>query len=90
MGINSSLETGQAGAGPNIADNTYSSRWLVVSGKYRYLEQTRAATEASGAEIITVAIRRIISGKIRRPRICRMWCRRHAIRHCRIPLIIIS
>lgn len=46
-----------------IAGTTYSSRLLVGSGKYRDLEQTRLATEASGASIITVAIRRVNIGQ---------------------------
>ncbi|MCD6026163.1 MAG: thiG [Solimicrobium sp.] len=46
-----------------IAGKTYSSRLLVGSGKYRDLEQTQVATEASGAEIITVAIRRVNIGQ---------------------------
>ncbi len=46
-----------------IAGKTYRSRLLVGSGKYRDLEQTREATEASGAEIITVAIRRVNIGQ---------------------------
>ena len=41
-----------------IAGKEYHSRLLVGSGKYRDLEETRLATEASGAEIITVAVRR--------------------------------
>ncbi len=41
-----------------IAGKSYHSRLLVGSGKYRDLEETRLATEASGAEIVTVAIRR--------------------------------
>ena len=41
-----------------IAGVEYSSRLLVGTGKYRDLEETRLATEASGAEIVTVAIRR--------------------------------
>lgn len=41
-----------------IAGKTYHSRLLVGSGKYKDLEETRLATEASGAEIVTVAIRR--------------------------------
>jgi thiazole synthase len=49
--------------GLTIAGKTYRSRLLVGSGKYRDLEQTRAATEASGAEIITVAIRRTNIGQ---------------------------
>ncbi|MDR1311467.1 MAG: thiazole synthase [Burkholderiaceae bacterium] len=46
-----------------IAGKTYRSRLLVGSGKYRDLEQTRAATDASGASIITVAIRRVNIGQ---------------------------
>lgn len=46
-----------------IAGKEYRSRLLVGSGKYRDLEQTRAATEAAGAEIITVAIRRVNIGQ---------------------------
>jgi len=46
-----------------IAGKEYSSRLLVGSGKYRDLEQTREATEAAGAEIITVAIRRVNIGQ---------------------------
>jgi thiazole synthase len=41
-----------------VAGKTYRSRLLVGTGKYRDLEQTRQAVEASGAEIVTVAIRR--------------------------------
>jgi thiazole synthase len=41
-----------------IAGQTYHSRLLVGSGKYKDLDETRRATEASGAEIITVAVRR--------------------------------
>ena len=41
-----------------IAGKTYTSRLLVGSGKYKDNEETRLATEASGAEIITVAVRR--------------------------------
>ncbi len=46
-----------------IAGRPYRSRLLVGSGKYRDLEQTRLATEASGAEIVTVAIRRTNIGQ---------------------------
>jgi len=41
-----------------IAGREYRSRLLVGTGKYKDLEQTGRATEASGAEIVTVAIRR--------------------------------
>lgn len=46
-----------------IAGKTYSSRLLVGTGKYKDFEQTRAAIDASGAEIITVAIRRTNIGQ---------------------------
>jgi len=46
-----------------IAGVEYRSRLLVGSGKYKDLEETRLATEASGAEIITVAIRRTNIGQ---------------------------
>ncbi len=42
-----------------IAGRTFGSRLLVGTGKYRSLEQTRAAIAASGAEIVTVALRRV-------------------------------
>jgi thiazole synthase len=41
-----------------IAGSDYRSRLLVGTGKYRDLEQTDAAIRESGAEIVTVAIRR--------------------------------
>ena len=46
-----------------LAGKAYRSRLLVGSGKYRDLEETRRATEASGAEIVTVAIRRTNIGQ---------------------------
>ena len=46
-----------------IAGQRYGSRLLVGSGKYRDLAQTRAATDAAGAAIITVAIRRVNIGQ---------------------------
>jgi thiazole synthase len=41
-----------------IAGKTYRSRLLTGTGKYKDHEETRLATEAAGAEIVTVAIRR--------------------------------
>jgi thiazole synthase len=41
-----------------IAGKSYSSRLLVGTGKYKDFAETKAAIEASGAEIITIAIRR--------------------------------
>jgi thiazole synthase len=46
-----------------IAGKEYRSRLLVGSGKYRDLAQTAAATDAAGAEIVTVAIRRVNIGQ---------------------------
>jgi thiazole synthase len=46
-----------------IAGKRYESRLLVGTGKYKDLEETRLAIEASGAEIVTVAIRRTNIGQ---------------------------
>ena len=46
-----------------IAGKSYKSRLLVGTGKYKDLEETRLAIEASGAEIVTVAIRRTNIGQ---------------------------
>lgn len=46
-----------------IAGTEYRSRLLVGTGKYRDFDQTRRAIEASGAEIVTVAIRRTNIGQ---------------------------
>ena len=46
-----------------IAGKAYRSRLLIGTGKYRDFAQTRAAVEASGAEIVTVAIRRTNIGQ---------------------------
>jgi thiazole synthase len=42
-----------------VAGRGYRSRLLVGTGKYRDFEQTARAIEASGAEIVTVAVRRV-------------------------------
>jgi thiazole synthase len=46
-----------------IAGKSYSSRLLVGTGKYKDFAETRAAVEASGAQIVTVAIRRTNIGQ---------------------------
>ena len=46
-----------------IAGVSYHSRLLVGTGKYKDMEETRLAIEASGAQIITVAIRRTNIGQ---------------------------
>ena len=48
-----------------VAGRTFGSRLLVGTGKYRDFAETRAAIEASGAQIVTVAIRRTNIGQTR-------------------------
>jgi thiazole synthase len=64
--------TSAAGSGSSAAGNpdtlrigqrSFSSRLLVGTGKYRDFAQTRAAVDESGAEIVTVAIRRTNIGQ---------------------------
>src|SRR4029077_10446402 len=42
-----------------LGARTFHSRIIVGTGKYASLEETRAAIAASGAEIVTVALRRV-------------------------------
>lgn len=42
-----------------IGPHTFKSRLFVGTGKYASVEQTRLAIEASGAEVVTVALRRV-------------------------------
>ena len=42
-----------------IAGKTYRSRLIVGTGKYKDLAENAAAVEAAGAEIVTVAVRRV-------------------------------
>src|SRR5271165_176937 len=46
-----------------ISSRAYRSRLLVGTGKYKDFAATRAAIDASGAEIVTVAIRRTNIGQ---------------------------
>ena len=46
-----------------IAGKAYASRLLIGTGKYKDFDETRRAIEASGAEIVTVAIRRTNIGQ---------------------------
>ena len=66
--MNDQLEIVQAiGGGQEdsftVAGQTFKSRLLVGTGKYKDMEETRLAIEASGAEIVTVAIRRTNIGQ---------------------------
>src|SRR5580765_6012301 len=42
-----------------LAGREYRSRLIVGTGKYRDFAETKRAIEASGAEIVTVAVRRV-------------------------------
>ncbi|MCP4992888.1 MAG: thiazole synthase [Gammaproteobacteria bacterium] len=46
-----------------LAGKTYTSRLLVGTGKYKDMDETREAIEASGAEIVTIAVRRTNIGQ---------------------------
>ena len=63
--MNAPHEPAVSTAGDNltIAGRPYRSRLLVGTGKYKDFAQTRAAIDASGAEIVTVAIRRTNIGQ---------------------------
>jgi thiazole synthase len=50
---------GACADGLTIGGRAFGSRLLVGTGKYRSIEETRKAIEASGAEIVTVALRRV-------------------------------
>src|SRR3990172_9529878 len=42
-----------------LADKSYQSRLIVGTGKYKDFRETQRTIEASGAEIVTVAVRRV-------------------------------
>src|SRR5471032_3524831 len=46
-----------------IAGKAYASRLLIGTGKYKDFDETRRAVDASGAQIVTVAIRRTNIGQ---------------------------
>ena len=47
----------------DIAGQTFNSRLLVGTGKYKDFKETKSAIDESGAEIVTVAIRRVNIGQ---------------------------
>ncbi|MEJ2619669.1 MAG: thiazole synthase [Candidatus Thiodiazotropha sp.] len=47
----------------SVAGRTFTSRLLVGTGKYKDMTETRAAIDASGAEIVTIAVRRTNIGQ---------------------------
>jgi len=42
-----------------VAGRTFSSRLIIGTGKYKNYAESAAALEASGAEIVTAAVRRV-------------------------------
>src|SRR4051812_4485611 len=46
-----------------VAGKTFRSRLLIGTGKYQDMDETRRAVEASGAEIVTFAVRRTNVGQ---------------------------
>src|SRR5262249_6032377 len=46
-----------------LAGRTFRSRLIVGTGKYKSIDETREAIARSGAEMVTVALRRIIPGE---------------------------
>ena len=55
--------------GWTVAGRTFSSRLIVGTGKYRDYAQNAAAAEAAGAEIVTVALRRVNLSDPNQPRL---------------------
>ena len=50
-----------------IAGRSFGSRLIVGTGKYKDVEETERAIDASGAEIVTVALRRVdLNGPLER------------------------
>ncbi|ODC00090.1 thiazole synthase [Candidatus Thiodiazotropha endoloripes] len=47
----------------SVAGRAFTSRLLVGTGKYKDMAETRAAIDASGAEIVTIAVRRTNIGQ---------------------------
>ena len=47
-----------------IANKSFSSRLMLGTGKYRNLEEAQKSIEASGCEILTVAVRRAQTTKV--------------------------
>ncbi len=63
IGVEEISQAGTTDAPLVVAGVAYQSRLLVGTGKYKDLAETARAIEASGAEIVTVAIRRTNIGQ---------------------------
>ena len=53
----------------SVAGHQFTSRLIVGTGKYKSFEENAAAVEASGAEIVTVAVRRVNISDPNQPRL---------------------
>jgi len=73
-----------------VAGVEYSSRLLVGTGKYRDFEETRRAIEASGAQIVTVAIRRTNLGRMPTSPTSWIFFPRTDTRFCRTPPVVMT
>jgi thiazole synthase len=68
-GGNAVLETPSRDNPLTIAGKAYRSRLIIGTGKYKSYAQNAAALEAAGAEIVTVAVRRVNLTNPREPRL---------------------
>ena len=57
--ISGAQSAGQGEDSFQVAGRRFTSRLIVGTGKYKDFDETAAAIEASGAEIVTVAVRRV-------------------------------
>ena len=56
-----------------LAGRVFKSRLIVGTGKYRDFAETKAAIEASGAEIVTVAVRRVNITELQQGKSARLY-----------------
>ena len=68
-----------------IADKTFTSRLIVGTGKYASPSVMVKAHEASGAEMITVAVRRVNISRPQQGKSCSTTSTRRSISCCRTP-----
>lgn len=72
-----------------IGSRSFQSRLLVGTGKYKDLNETDLAIQASGAEIVTVAIRRVNIGQNQINRIYFQSSHQKNIQFCQIPQVVL-
>ena len=68
-----------------LGGRKYRSRLIVGTGKYRDFAETKAAVEESGAEIVTVAVRRVNITDRGKENLLHDSSTRSVTRFCRIP-----